>query len=112
MTPPRKAGELLLPWSGWIAAFAGWGLTHQVGSLVAQDKCSDADPLLMLLIGLAGLALAGAGALLSLKLWRRGTKESATRRFLAVTGMMLVALLGAAILWQTIGSVLVPRCFA
>ena len=63
-------------------------------------------------LGLLGLALVAGGGLLSLMLWRRGQRETATRRFLAAVGMMLAAVFAAAILWQTIGTLVIPPCFA
>lgn len=111
MTSRRKAAELLLPWSGWIAALLGWAATQQIGSISAHDKCAAAGPFPMALLGLAGIAVLALGAFLSLKLRRRGEAESKTRRFLATVGLMLVAIVAAAVVWQTLAALIIPRCF-
>lgn len=105
-------GERLLPWSGLIAVFLGWALTHQIGSNSNFDKCGAADPLPMALLGLAGLGVLLAGGLLSHRVWRRGDAETSARRFLAMMGSGMCALFAVALMFQTISSFIIPQCFA
>lgn len=107
----RKAGELLLPWAGWIGVLLGWGLTHQIGSNSVFDKCAKMGPLPITLLGLSGLAVIAAGGLLSLKIRRRGNAESPARRNLGLIGLMLSGVFAVAIAWQTISAFIIPRCF-
>jgi hypothetical protein len=104
----------LLPWSGWIAGLLGWMLSHQLGSDLAQLDCGRAEPVTMLLIGASGAALAVAGGLLSLSIWRMPAKldqpHAGTRRFAAGTGALAAAIFLLAILFQTISSFLIPQC--
>jgi hypothetical protein len=106
----------LLPWSGWIAGLLGWMLSHQLGSDLAQLDCDRAEPLAMLLIGASGAALAVAGGLLSLTIWRTPGQldqpGAGTRRFAAGTGMLGAAIFLLAILFQTISAFLIPQCHA
>jgi hypothetical protein len=117
MTPPReetrpRVAERLLPWSGWIAVLPGWALIHQIGSNAAFDKCAAADPLPMALLGLAGLCILLAGGLLSHRVWKRGDSETPARRFLGLIGTGMCALFAVALVFQTLSSIIIPRCFA
>lgn len=112
MTRARRAAELLLPWSGLLGGFLGWALTHQLGSNLAFDHCPAMQPGVIILIALLGLILAIGGGLLSLRHWRRGGAGGGSRHFVSATGMMAASLFSIAILWQTIGSLTIPRCFA
>lgn len=107
----RHIAELLLPWSGLIGAALGWTLTHQVGSNTFFDHCEAQSWWLVLLIGLLGLVLAIGGGLLAWTVWRRGVKETRARLFLALLGMLAGALFSVAILFQTIGGLIIPRCY-
>lgn len=101
----------LLPWSGLLAGFLGWALTDQFGSNFSFDMCQGADPVLMGLVGLAGLAVALAGGFLSWRLWRRDG-ETETRRFLALIGALASLLFSISIVFQTVSSFIIPRCLA
>jgi hypothetical protein len=107
----RKAGELLLPWSALIGGALGWGLSHQIGSNTVFDRCDPVALWLVLVVGLLGLVLTGAGALLSLRVRRRGEAESDTRRFLALLTTLLAGLLAMAIVLQTLSALIVASCF-
>ena len=98
----------LAPWGGWIGGGAGWVLSHQIGSDLAQAKCGAADPLLMILIGLIGLGMALFGGLSSLAARRR---EVGGRVFVAYVGVLFALVLGIAIAMQTSAALILPRCF-
>jgi hypothetical protein len=100
----------LLPWAGLICAGLGWALTDQIGSNYAFDMCQHANPLLMGLIGLAGIVVALGGGLLSYRVWRRDG-ETDTRRFLGLVAALAGLLFSVAIIFQTISSFIIPRCF-
>ena len=106
-----RAGELLLPWAGWLGGGFGWFLTQQAGSNQIFDDCRSADPLLILLIGLVGLVMAGVGARFALPLWREREAAHGVRRFIAITGIGMAVLFAIAIILQTVASFIIPRCF-
>ncbi|MBA2918867.1 hypothetical protein GON01_13275 [Sphingomonas sp. MAH-20] len=112
MTPPppliRRAKYLLAPWAGMLGAGFGWALSHQVGSDLAQDNCNAANPVVMILIGLIGFAIAGFGGLVS---WRAVPGEHGGRKFVAYVGVLMAALLSVAIFMQTAAALLLPGCF-
>ncbi len=111
MRRARKAGELLLPWAALLGGGIGWALSHQIGSNSVIDHCDGGRLALVLVVGLIGLALAGGGALLSLRLRRRGAAESETRRFIALVGTLVAALLALAIVLQTVSALVIASCF-
>jgi hypothetical protein len=107
-----RARELLLPWSGIIGASFGWMLSQQIGSMQSFDNCRGTDPLLVLIIGLLGLALTTAGGWIALLVWRdRQSPSHGARRFIAIVGAGLAALCAIAIILQTAASLIIPRCF-
>jgi hypothetical protein len=111
VTRRERIKELMLPWGGLIGALLGWGATHQIGSNLAFDRCQTMSPLAAILILLLGAALAGGGAFLSWIVWRRGEEESEPRRFLGLLGVGVAAIFATALLWQTLSSFIIPRCY-
>jgi len=111
MTRWSRLKVLWWPWAGLVGAFAGWSLTHQIGSNSAFDKCHATAALPMLLLGLLGLGVIAGGGYASFSLSRR-EHESGTRRFIALVCTMMACVFGMALLWQTISSLIIPRCYA
>lgn len=105
----------IAPWTGWIGGIAGWVATHQVGSDFAQADCAAAAPAVMLLIGIVGGALAAGGLLVSLGVWRSEANLDqpyvGARKFVAFTGGLAACVFALAILFQTIASFIIPRCY-
>ena len=101
----------LLPWAGLLAGFFGWSLTDQFGSNFSFDMCQHANPLLMSLVGLAGLLVALGGGFLSYRVWRNGA-EAETRRFLSLVAALAALLFSVSIVFQTLSSFIIPRCLA
>ena len=110
MSRRDKARKLLLPWAALIGAGLGWFVSQQIGSNLTFGGCARSGAIPVLLVGLAGLALAALGAWLSLGI-RRGEGEEAGR-FVAGIGMLAGLLLGFAILLQTLAGLIIPRCLA
>ena len=101
----------LLPWSGVIGGFLGWAFTDQFGSNFSFDMCQNADPVLMGLVGLAGLLVALGGGFFSWRVWRNGG-ETETRQFLAMVTALSALLFAISIVFQTVSSFIIPRCLA
>jgi hypothetical protein len=110
MSRRARAERLFLPWAALSGAALGWFGSQQIGSNLSFDKCASSGALAVLLIGVAGLALAGMGAWLSWGVW--GSAEEESRRFTAGVGMLAGVLLGIAILFQTLAGFIIPACFA
>lgn len=104
----HHARVLLLPWSGWIGAGAGWALSQQIGSDFVQDHCAFAHPLLMILIGLIAIAVALGGGFIG---WRMYRGAQGARRFVGLVGAMGGVLFSVAIFLQTSTSLILPRCY-
>jgi hypothetical protein len=107
----RKAAEQLLPWAALIGGGLGWALSQQIGSESVFDGCTGGTMMLVLVVGVLGLLLSAAGALFSLRIWRRGDAESEARRFVALTMSLVCALLALAILLQTLSAPIIASCF-
>jgi hypothetical protein len=105
-----KAWKLSLPWAALTGAATAWFVSQQIGSNLSQGDCSAAGALVVGLVGLVALALALAGGLLSHRVWRT-RNEGVTRKFIAQVGMMTAALLGLAIILQTLAAFIIPSCF-
>lgn len=105
----RHAGAKLAPFAGVIGGLVGWAVSDQLGSSLVIDDCRRGTPLVMVAIGLGGLAVAAFGGLVAHRIWRRGA-ASEGRRFVALIGMGVAAALALAILYQTVGTLIIPRC--
>lgn len=110
MSRRARAKKLLLPWAALIGAGLGWFGSQQLGSNFTFGGCFRSGAIPMLLICLAGLALAGLGAFLSLRVWRGSGEEA--ERFVAGIGMLVGLVLGFAILLQILAGLILPRCLA
>jgi hypothetical protein len=110
VTPREKAWKLFLPWAALVAGATAWFASQQVGSNLSQADCRASGALAVGLIGLLALAFTIAGGLLSHRVWRT-RNEGVTRKFIAQVGVMAAALLGLAIVLQTLASLIIPSCF-
>ena len=109
MTKKRGAFSHLQPWLGLAGGAIGWSLAHQIASNTIFEDCRAGDPAFVLLVGLGGLAIAGAGGLASFGL-RRREGESEGRRFAALLSALLAALAAFAILLQSLSALILPEC--
>lgn len=105
----------LVPWAGWVGGFTGWALAHQIGSDLDQAHCALADPLLMVVIGLCGAALAGGGGWIALRHWRNSDHDisqtgAGATRFFALASGLAAGLFLLAIIFQTASSLIIPQC--
>lgn len=100
------------PWAGFLLGGLGLILTHQVGADGNHDACQVHGWPDVLAMAVLGLLLAGGGAFLSWRLWKRGDgHETATRRFIACVSMGAAALFSFAMLLPVLAAFLIPRCF-
>lgn len=105
----------LRPWAGWIGAVAGWVLSDQAGSDLAQLDCASARPPVMLAIGAAGLFCVIGGSFMALSC-RQSRADAAggadVDRFIAGTGLLAAGIFALAIIFQTMASLIIPPCHA
>jgi hypothetical protein len=110
MMPGRNLLGRAQPFLGMILVAAGWSLSHQFGSNAVFDGCQNRGGGFVVLVSLLGLALAGAGAFLSLA-GGRGSRSSG-QHFLGLIGTLLALIAGFAILLQLAAGLILPSCAA
>jgi hypothetical protein len=132
-SPQRHRVGLAALFFGLAAAPLGWNVQLLLSTALSGHACYPRDvPLavpawsgtwgVLLAIGVAGLALAAAGGLVSWRNWRRTRGESAgaaerlfevgegRTRFLAMFGLLASFLFAIGIVFATAGVLLVPLC--
>ena len=104
----------IAPWAGLLVAPAAWFAHHQLGSNLDYYDCRRGDPVLYLLLGVAFGALIATAGIVS---WSARTpgpdtgEHPDTRRFVGYFNAGLAGMLLLAILLQSLGAMLSPRCF-
>ena len=107
----RDQKEIGLSWAALAAGAAAWFVSQQVGSDISFRHCHSSGAFPVMIIGLLALALAGAGAFFSHRVWDREAAEEAGKPFIALIGMLVAALLALAIVYQTVAAFIIPSCF-
>jgi len=106
MTPRERA----LPWSGFVLGAVGWAVSQQWGSARVNDGCLTAWSWQTFLLGVVGLVLVLVGAAIS---WRmRGVGAAPTARFVATVSLAADVVFALAILFHTVSTLIIPRCFS
>jgi len=106
MTPRERA----LPWSGFVLGAIGWAVSQQWGSARVNDACLTASSWQTILLGVVGLLLVLAGAAVSWRLRQDGSAPTA--RFLATVSLAADVVFALAILFHTVSTLIIPRCFS
>lgn len=102
--------ERLLPWSGFVLGAAAWAVSQQWGSDRVNDACLMAHNWSTFLIGFVALGVVLIGAGLS---WRARQESTApAARFVAALSLAADVTFGLAILFHTISTLIIPRCFS
>lgn len=102
--------ERLLPWSAFLLGGAGWMLSSQWGAMRVSDGCVTARPWQTVGLGVLGLVLALGGAALS---WQGlGAARTPTPKFIGRLSLSADCAFILAILFHTIATLLIPRCFS
>ena len=113
MAVSRLQASRFAPWLGLVTALGGETLHHQVLSDMLRFDCRLGHPangVLGAVVVLAAMALAAWLSWESARTRHVDNPHDATRRFIARLSVMAAALLGVAVLWQTLATVLVPSC--
>lgn len=98
----------LMPWAGLIAGMLAAGGQHQLVSDALHFDCGFADH--GLLVGVLGLLLIALGAWLSWRALRLHPEPDSARRFVSLMSLMAAAFFALMIVWQTMGTLMLPRC--
>jgi TRAP-type C4-dicarboxylate transport system permease small subunit len=109
MTAKRRTIEHLAPWLGLLGAAVSWGASQQIGSDAVFDDCSARGVGFVVIVGLAGLAVAIAGGWFSWGVWR-DEGESNGRRFIGILGVLLAILAAFAMILQSLAALIIPSC--
>ena len=100
-----------MPWAGLALGTAGYFIAHQIGSDATFQDCRIGSPLVVLLGTLLGLAIIGAGALGSWRVYA-ASNEPPARRLVAVVGLLASALYTIGVVLPLIAALIIPRCWA
>jgi len=102
--------ERLLPWSGFVLLAVAWAVSQQWGSARVNDACLTAWNWQTFLLGLIGLAIVLAGAALSRRF--RAASAAPAARFVAAVSLAADVVFALAILFHTVSTLIIPRCFS
>ena len=110
----ERHASALAPWAGMLLGFLGWAIGQQTGNLLVPWSCRIGFALPVLATGLACALVAGAGGVVSWRVWREGGNEdlakTRVRRFIAALCVGLAALFLLAILGQTAAGLVFTGC--
>jgi len=114
MSDRRGIREAFAPWAGGIAGPLVWWV-HQrsVADPLAQD-CHNGGVAGRLIWSLILLAVILGAGYLSLQVWRRWPTPEAepdNRRFIALVSVGIAGVLGLAVFFGMLASVIVPDCY-
>jgi hypothetical protein len=112
---PRLRDRLsgIAPWSGLIAAGAGWGLHQQLVTDALHFDCSATADGRGIALGLVALAIVVGGAFVS---WRAlpaadaASAEDSMRRFIAHLSLMAAVLATLGLGFHILAGALLPGC--
>jgi hypothetical protein len=98
-------------WAGLVASPAAWAIHHQVGAYLNFTDCRTGGAAVIVLVGLACLAVALLGGWLSFGAWRALPETRGSPRFIATLGLMSGVLFSLTILMQMAAAAILPPCF-
>ena len=98
----------LMPWAGLIAGMLAAGGQHQLIADGLHFDCGFADH--GVLVGVLGLLLIAVGAWLSWRAVQAHRDPGSSRRLVAQVSLMAAGLFALMIVWQTMGTLMLPRC--
>ena len=102
--------DRLLPWSGLVLGSIGWAVSSQWGSWRTNDACLSASPVATFLLGTIGLVVVLVGAWLSSI--SRNESQTQTTRFIANMSLAADVVFALAIVFHTVSTLIIPRCFS
>ena len=110
MRTSERIRDGFMPWAGLALGTFGYFVQHQLGSDATFQDCRVGSPLMVIISTLVGLAIIGAGALGS---WRvfGSQSEPPARRFVAAVGLMACALFAIGTILPFIAAVIIPGCW-
>jgi hypothetical protein len=100
-----------MPWAGLALGTFGYFLAHQMGSDATFQDCRVGSPWIVILGSLLGLAIVGAGAFGSWRIFG-AQHEAPARRLVATISLMVCVLYAIGIVLGFIAAMVIPRCWA
>jgi len=103
-------------WAAWLAGPVAWTLHLNLSYVLVPWVCASGAPAVLHLVTLGSLLIAGVGAAMAWRVWRRSTEArpeppAATRtRFMAIAGLLSAAYFVTVIVAQAVPVFLVPPC--
>jgi hypothetical protein len=107
----ERARDRFMPWGGLALGTLGVAVAHQLGGDSTFQDCRVGSPWIVLLGTIAGLALIGAGAFASWRVYG-ADGEGPARRLIAAVSLMACLLFAIAITLPLIAAWLIPPCWA
>ncbi len=107
------AASRFAPWTGWVSSGLAVVINHQGIADTVYFRCDVGNPATVVVVGVATLALAWAGALIA---WRSRSSDAEdpdrrTRKFITLVGLLMAALYSVAIVFQILAGLIIPVCF-
>lgn len=100
-----------MPWAGLALGTAGFFIAHQLGSDATFQDCRVGSPWIVFAATLIGLAVVGAGAAGSWRIYA-ARAESPARRLVATVSLIACALFALGIVLPSIAALVIPGCWA
>ncbi|HVM23447.1 MAG TPA: hypothetical protein VM308_09155 [Sphingomicrobium sp.] len=107
----ERLRDLFRPWSALALGTLGFFLAHQLGSSATFQDCRVGSPWLVIVGTIAGLALVGAGAIGSWRIFAR-EGETQARKLIAAIGLLTAIMFAMGILLPLIAALVIPACWA
>ena len=107
----ERVRDGFMPWAGLALGTLGFFAAHQLGSDATFQDCRVGSPWIVLLGTLLGLAIIGAGALGSWRIYAADSEPPA-RRLVATVGILACGLYAIGVVLPLIAALLIPRCWA
>lgn len=111
MTAFARFRDGFLPWAGLALGTLGFFIQHQLGSDATFQDCRFGSPWMVVAGTVVGLAIIGAGALGSWRIFGSDS-EAPARRLVATISLMACALFAIGTILPLIASIIIPGCWA
>jgi hypothetical protein len=107
----ERIRDRFMPWGGLALGTLGVAVAHQLGGDFTFQDCRVGSPWIVIVGTIAGLALIGAGAFASWRVYG-ANGEAPARRMIAAVSLMAAVLFAIAITLPVVAALLIPPCWA
>jgi len=109
----RTSGRIrdgFMPWAGLALGTLGFFVQHQLGSDATFQDCRIGSPWIVIVGAIVGLAIIGAGAFGSWRIFA-AHGEAPARRMIAAVSLMACALYAIATILPFLAALIIPGCW-